>query len=98
MPEHLPEGGVGGLELRLLFDPDRNSAPCELPLEEEVRLPIEVYFPMAGATKGKFPTVSPPELDETVIVGVVVASLVDDMRLAFTADNLYLTEYNCRDR
>ena len=78
--EVLPEG-VGGLDPRLLFDPDRNSAPCELPREEDVRLPT------AGATKGKFPTVSPPELDETVIVGVdcVVASLVDDMRLAYTA-------------
>ena len=70
---------MGGLDPRLPLDPDRNSAPCELPREEDVRLPT------AGATTGKFPTMSPPELDETVIVGVVVASLVDDMRLAYTA-------------
>ena len=67
--------GVGGFELALeLFDPDRNSAPREGSRDV---LPIS-RTTLTVAILGKFPTTSPPLLDDTVI-GEIVVSFSEDI-------------------
>ena len=78
-------GDCGGLDDFLEpEDCDRNSAPRDPSRLDAFRIVF------ATPTVGKFPTTSPPELDEVVVHGDIVSSVDVISPQPLTADNLYL--------